>query len=51
MSVLEKIKKRTNNIDVESLKKRLIKELKLKEDNKSFVNQTINHLYSMQKKR
>ena len=33
MSVLEKIKKRTNNIDVESLKKRLIKELKLKEDN------------------
>lgn len=25
--------------------------LKLKEDNKSFVNQTINHLYSMQRKR
>lgn len=25
--------------------------LKLKEDNKSFINQTINHLYLMQKKR
>ena len=29
MSVLEKLKSKTNNIDVEQLKKRLIKELKL----------------------
>ena len=33
MSVLKKLKSRTNNIDVELLKNRLIKELKLKEDN------------------
>ena len=39
MSVLEKIKSKTNKIDVESLKKRILKELKIKEDNKAGVSQ------------
>lgn len=39
MSVLEKIKSKTINIDVELLKKRLIKELNLKNDNKDAISQ------------
>ena len=39
MSVLEKLKSKTNNIDVEQLKKRLIKELKLTTDNKDAITQ------------
>lgn len=39
MSVLKKLKSRTNNIDVELLKNRLIKELKLKDDNKDATTQ------------
>ena len=40
----------SNSIDLIS-KETLITYEKLKNDNKSFVNQTINHLYQMQKKR
>lgn len=39
MSVLEKIKSKTNKIDVESLKKRILKELNIKEDNQDGVSQ------------
>lgn len=39
MSVLEKIKSKTNKIDVESLKKRILKELNIKEDNQDGVAQ------------
>ena len=39
MSVLEKIKSKTNKIDVESLKKRILKELNIKEDNNDGVLQ------------
>lgn len=39
MSVLEKIKSKTNKIDVESLKKRILKELNIKEDNNNGVLQ------------
>lgn len=39
MSVLEKLKSKTNNIDVEQLKKRLVKELKLTADNKDAIAQ------------
>ncbi len=39
MSVLEKIKSKTNKIDVESLKKRILKELNIKEDNNDGVSQ------------
>lgn len=39
MSVLEKIKSKTNNIDVELLKKRLIRELNVKKDNTDAVSQ------------
>ena len=39
MSVLEKLKSKTNNIDVEQLQKRLIKELKLTADNKDAITQ------------